>query len=252
MSGPTPLFRLVLALADDQLVLGHRLSEWCGVAPMLEEDLALANIALDHIGQARALYDLAGAIEGAGRDEDQLAYLREEREYRNLLLVEQPKGDFAFTTARQFVYAAFMRPYWAALAASADERLAAIAAKAEKEAAYHLRHAAEWTIRLGDGTDESRRRMIEALDDVWPYVAELFEMDAAERALAEAGVAVDRGTIRPSFDATVDEVLAEAGLERPKGGFARSGGRAGRHGEHMGHLLAELQYLQRTYPGATW
>jgi ring-1,2-phenylacetyl-CoA epoxidase subunit PaaC len=248
----TPLFDYALRLADDALLLGHRLGEWCGRAPTLEEDLALANPGLDLIGQARALYTYAGEVEGRGRDEDRLAYLRQDREYRNLLLVELPNGDFACTIVRQLLYAAFMVPFWERLQASRDETLAAIAAKSLKEARYHLRHAAEWVIRLGDGTEESRRRTEAALDELWPWTGELFEQDAAERALVEAGIAVDRAALKPAWDATVDEVLAQATLARPQDGWMQTGGRRGLHTEHLGYLLAELQHLQRSHPGATW
>jgi ring-1,2-phenylacetyl-CoA epoxidase subunit PaaC len=248
----TPLFEYALRLADDALLLGHRLSEWCGRAPTLEEDMALANIGLDLIGQARSLYAYAGKVEGAGRDEDRLAYLREGREYRNLLLVELPNGDFAQTIVRQLLYAAFMVPFWERLQGSKDQTLAAIAAKSVKEARYHLRHAAEWVIRLGDGTEESRDRTVAALDELWPWTGELFEQDAAEWALVEAGVAVDRAALKPAWDATVDRVLAEATLARPQDGWMQTGGRRGVHTEHLGYILAELQHLQRSHPGAVW
>lgn len=248
----SPLFLATLRLADDALVLGHRLSEWCGHAPVLEEDLALGNLGLDLIGQARSLYTYAGAVEGKGRDEDQLAYLRREGEYRNLLLIEQPNGDFAVTMARQLLFSAFMFPFHQAMTASSDATLAAIAAKAEKEMAYHVRHTGEWLIRLGDGTAESHRRAQAALDELWPYSGELFDVDAAMRSAIDAGFVPDPETIRPQFEATVDHVLAEATLTRPRVGAFQSGGRAGRHSEHMGFLLAELQYMQRTYPNATW
>jgi ring-1,2-phenylacetyl-CoA epoxidase subunit PaaC len=247
-----PTFDYCLRLADDALVLGHRLSEWCGHAPTLEEDIALANLALDYVGQARALYAYATEVENDGRTEDDLAYLREEREYRNLLLCELPKGDFATTIVRQFLFAAFMLPFWEKLTRSKDATLAAIAAKAEKEVAYHLRHAAEWLVRLGDGTEESRARAQDALDELWPYTGEMFEMDEAERALVDAGIAADRRSVRPVWGATLDAVLAEATLARPRDGWMQTGGRRGVHSEHLGHVLAELQYLQRAYPNATW
>jgi ring-1,2-phenylacetyl-CoA epoxidase subunit PaaC len=246
----TPMVALALRRADDALVLGHRLSEWCGYAPMPEEDLALANLALDLIGQARALYALAAGEEAAGHDEDQLAYLRDIRHYRNLLLLEQPNGDFARTIARQFLYAAFIDPWWRETARSTDARLAAIAAKAERESAYHLRHAAEWLIRLGDGTEESHRRAQEAVDVLWPYVGEMFEPE--DPALVAAGVCADPPALRDAWDRRVDEVLREATLDRPRAGWMQTGGRSGRHGEHLGHLLSDLQYLQRSFPGATW
>ncbi len=247
-----PLVRYLLRRADDALILGHRLSEWCGHAPLMEEEMALANMGLDLIGQARALYSYAGEVEGAGHDEDAFAYLRGERDYQNLLLVEQPNGDFARTMVRQFFYSAFIDPYWRALMGSSDTTLSAIAAKAEKESAYHVRHCAEWIIRLGDGTAESHQRAQAAVDELWAFTGELFEVDAAERALIEAGVAVDPEPLRAGFKAKVDAVLAEATLTLPAGTWMQKGGRQGRHSEHLGHLLTELQYLQRTFPGATW
>jgi ring-1,2-phenylacetyl-CoA epoxidase subunit PaaC len=249
----TPLLLYVLRRADDALVLGHRLSEWCGHAPMLEEDLALGNLALDLIGQARLLYTYAAELEGAeGRDEDSYAYLRDAPQYRNLLLVEQPNGDFAQTMLRQLLYSAFADPWWRAMTGSKDATLAAIAAKAEKESAYHLRHAAEWTIRLGDGTEESHRRAQDAVDALWPYAGEMFEADAAERGLIESGVALDPARPRAEWEATISTVLDQATLTRPRGTWMQSGGRSGRHSEHLGHLLAVMQHLQRTHPGATW
>jgi len=248
----TPLFDYTLRLADTALVLGHRLSEWSGHAPILEEDIALANLALDLIGQSRSFYDHAGAIEGKGRDENALAYLRLEPEWKNLLIVEQPNGDFAATILRQFLVAAFLHPYYRGLAASKDETLAAIAAKAEKEMAYHLRHCGEWVIRLGDGTDESHRRIAEALAELWPFTGEMFEVDASERALIDTGIAVDPASVRAEWEQTVDHVFAEATLARPRDGWMQTGGRNGQHTEHLGHLLSELQYMQRAYPGQTW
>lgn len=247
-----PLSAYALRLADDALILGHRLSEWTGKAPLLEEELALANIALDLLGQAQALYALAAAVEGLGRDEDQLAFLRDVRDYRNLLLVELPNGDFAFTIARQFLYAAAMVPVWEGLAASRATDLAAIAARAVREVRYHRRHAAEWLIRLGDGTAESHARATAALDELWPWTGEMFEMDGLERDLAAAGIAVDRAALVPAWEAATAPVLAEAGLARPPDGWMQSGGRRGLHTEHLGHLLSELQHLQRSHPGARW
>ncbi|HZK90587.1 MAG TPA: 1,2-phenylacetyl-CoA epoxidase subunit PaaC [Stellaceae bacterium] len=246
------LFDYVLGLADDALILGHRLSEWCGHAPLLEEELALANIGLDLIGQARRLYDYAGAVEGKGRDADGFAYLRDAPTFCNLLLVEQPNGDFAMTIARQFLYAAYAAPLWRAMANSGDAALARTAAEARHQASYHLRHAGGWLVRLGDGTAESRRRAQRALDALWPYTGEMFETDDMVTALAAANVAADPGMIKPAWDETVDAVLAEATLARPAEGWMQSGGRRGRHSEHLGHILAELQFLQRAYPGATW
>lgn len=247
-----PVFDYTLRLADTSLILGHRLSEWIGHAPLLEEELALGNIALDLIGQARALYAYAGTVEALGRDEDALAYRRDAGEFRNILLVEQPNGDFAHTIVRQFLYSAFAHPFWGGLARSRDTALAAIAAKAEKEAAYHLRHAGEWLIRLGDGTEESHRRAQQALEDLWFYSGEMFETDAVEGALIATAVAIDPGPIRTQWEATVDGVLLEATLRCPVAAWMQSGGRSGRHSEHLGHVLATMQFLQRAYPGATW
>jgi ring-1,2-phenylacetyl-CoA epoxidase subunit PaaC len=246
----SPLMLLALSRADDALILGHRLSEWCGHAPMLEEELALANMGLDLIGQARMLYTLAAEIEGAGHDEDQFAYLRDARAWRNLLLVERPNGDFAHTMARQFLYSAFSDLWWRAMTRSHDARLAAIAAKAEKECAYHLRHSADWLIRLGDGTEESHTRAQAALATVWRYTGEMFE--PADPALVSAGIAVDPSSLRAGWDASVNAVLARATLRRPVEGWMQTGGRAGRHTEELGHLLAELQHLPRGHPGAVW
>jgi ring-1,2-phenylacetyl-CoA epoxidase subunit PaaC len=246
------LFTYVLRLADNALVLGHRLSEWCGRAPVLEEDLALGNMGLDLIGQARSLYTYAGEIEGRGRDEDALAYLRDARDFRNILLVEQPNGDFAVTMVRQLIYAAFAHLYFTALTRSGDSTLAAVAGKSVKELAYHLRHCAEWTIRLGDGTAESHRRAQGAVDELMPYAGEMFEIDDIEAPLIAAGIAVDPAPLKAEFDRTLANVLAEATLVRPASAWSQSGGRSGRHSEHLGHILAELQFLQRAYPGARW
>ena len=246
------LFELLIRLGDDHLVLGHRISEWCGHAPMLEEDLALPNIALDLIGQARSLYSYAGEIEGRGRDEDQIAYVRLERDYQNLLLTERPNGDFAHTIVRQLFFSVFMQAWWREAVKSTDETLAAIAAKAVKEAAYHVRHAAEWTIRLGDGTDESARHMADAVSALWPYTGEMFETDPVTDTLAEAGVAPDPASLKAEWAKGIADIFAEAMLSMPDETWQQSGGRKGRHGEEMGFLLADLQYMQRAYPGMTW
>jgi ring-1,2-phenylacetyl-CoA epoxidase subunit PaaC len=246
----TPLIVQLLGRADDALILGHRLSEWTGHAPMLEEELALANIALDLIGQARALYSHAGTL--TGHTEDQLAYLRDVPAWRNCLLVELPNGDFAVTIARLLLVSAFTDPFWRATTASTDATIAAIAAKAEKETAYHLRHAAEWLIRFGDGTTESHRRAQTAVDDLWPYTGELFATAQTDATLIEAEIFSDPAALRDTWDTTIDTALARATLTRPSDGWMQSGGRAGRHTEHLGHLLADMQYLQRSYPGATW
>jgi ring-1,2-phenylacetyl-CoA epoxidase subunit PaaC len=249
---PSPLHTYTIRLADNALILGHRLSEWCGRGPMLEEDLALANMALDLIGQSRNLYTYAAEIEGKGRTEDDIAYFRDAPDWLNILMVERPRGDFAFTILRQFLYAAFMHPYLEKLTASRDATLAAVAAKSVKEMAYHLRHSAEWVIRLGDGTDDSAAKLREALDDLWPFTGEMFEVDAAEAGLIEAGIAVDPVPLREIWLATIDRVFKEALLTRPRDGWMQTGGRRGEHSEHLGHLLSDLQFMQRTYPGATW
>jgi ring-1,2-phenylacetyl-CoA epoxidase subunit PaaC len=248
----TPLVLYALRRADDALILGHRLSEWCGHAPMLEEDMALANIGLDLLGQARELYSYAADVEGKGNDEDKFAYLRDVRQYRNLLLLEQPNGDFARTMVRQFFYSSFADLYWRAMVKSKDATLAAITAKSEKESAYHVRHSSEWMVRLGDGTAESHRRAQNAIDDLWAYTGEMFEVDDSERALIEAGVAVDPATLHSQWLETVTDIVDEATLSLPKNDWMQQGGRSGRHSEHLGHLLSELQSMQRTFPGATW
>jgi ring-1,2-phenylacetyl-CoA epoxidase subunit PaaC len=248
----TPLVIYALRRADDALILGHRLSEWCGHAPILEEEMALANIGLDLIGQARSLYTYAAEIEACGHDEDKLAYLRDERQYQNLLLVEQPNGDFAKTMMRQLFYSAFADPYWRAMMNCSDATLAAIAAKSEKESAYHLRHASEWIVRLGAGTAESRRRTQAALEELWPFTGEIFETDGSERSLIEAQVAVDPENLRETWTATISAVLAQADLGLPAATWMQKGGRNGRHSEHLGYVLTELQFLQRTHPGTVW
>jgi ring-1,2-phenylacetyl-CoA epoxidase subunit PaaC len=252
LTAETPLVLYALRRADDALILGHRLSEWCGHAPMLEEEMALANIGLDLIGQSRALYGYAGEVEAAGHDEDSYAYLRDPPQYRNLLLAEQPNGDFACTMLRQFFYSAFADPYWRAMTASTDATLAAIAARSEKESAYHLRHCSDWVLRLGDGTAESHRRAQEAVDTLWSFTGEFFFSDAAEAELVADGRIIDAEIIRPIWERTVAELLTQATLVRPASPWMRSGGRSGRHSEHLGHLLAEMQHLPRSFPGAIW
>jgi ring-1,2-phenylacetyl-CoA epoxidase subunit PaaC len=248
----TPLVLYALRRADDALILGHRLSEWCGHAPMLEEDMALANMGLDLLGQARELYSYAAKVEDKGNDEDKFAYLRDVRQYRNLLLLEQPNGDFARTMVRQFFYAAFADLYWRGMMKSADATLAAIAAKSEKESAYHLRHSSEWMVRLGDGTAESHVRAQTAIDDLWAFTGEMFEVDDSERALIDNGIALDAATLHPQWFKAVSDVVGEATLVLPKSDWMQQGGRSGRHGEHLGHLLSELQSMQRTFPGVAW
>jgi ring-1,2-phenylacetyl-CoA epoxidase subunit PaaC len=248
----TPLVLYTLRRADDALILGHRLSEWCGHAPAIEEDMALSNIALDLIGQARELYAYAAEVEGRGNDEDKFAYLRDVRQYRNLLLVEQPNGDFAKTIVRQLFYSAFADPYWRGMMTSNDTTLAAIAAKSEKESAYHLRHASEWLIRLGDGTEGSHARAQAAIDDLWSFTGEMFFVDDGERGLIDRVTAIDAANLKHEWLATVSRVVREATLRLPQNDWMQQGGRSGRHSEHLGHLLSDLQYMQRTFPGVSW
>ncbi len=248
----SPLVLYTLRRADDALILGHRLSECCGRAPTLEEEMALANMALDLLGLARELYSYAAQVEGKDNDEDKLAFLRDERQYRNLLLLEQPNGDFAHTMMRQFFYAVFADLYWRAMTRSSDATLAAIAAKSEKESAYHLRHSSEWIIRLGDGTDESHARSQAAIDDLWAFTGEMFSTDDGERSLVDGGIAIDPAALRPQWLETISDVIGEATLSLPAGDWMQHGGRSGRHSEHLGHLLTELQYMQRSFPGLTW
>ncbi|OWQ91474.1 phenylacetate-CoA oxygenase subunit PaaI [Roseateles aquatilis] len=244
--------RYLLRLGDACLVLSHRLSEWCGHAPILEEDLALGNIALDLLGQARALLTRAGQLDGQALDEDQLAFLREERHYLNPVLMELPRGDFAFTQARNLIVASWLLPLWTRLQDSADAEIAAIAAKAVKEVRYHQQHAAEWVVRLGDGSEESTRRMKDALAQLWPYVNELFASDDVDAAAEASGLGPAWSSLKPAWDAAMDEVLAEARLTRPKDTPHVYAGRLGVHSEHMGHMLATMQSLQRAYPGGVW
>ncbi len=246
------MFDYVLRLADSPLILGQRLSEWCGHAPILEEDLALANVALDLIGQARLLLARAGQLDPQARNEDQLAFLRPESEFRNATLVELPNGDFGVTVMRNLLFTAYQLHLWEALQQSRDPELAAIAAKSIKETRYHVRHAADWTVRLGDGTEESHTRVQSALDQLWPYTAELFAADALDEAAAAAGYGVSGAILEPAWTATVRPVLEEATLRVPERTPFRSHGKHGVHSEHMGHLLAQMQYMQRTYPGLQW
>lgn len=243
----------LVQLADDQLILGHRLSEWCGHAPMLEEDLSMPNMALDLIGQARNIYAHAAELEDEGRDEDKIAYLRIERQYQNLLLVEQPNTDFALTMLRQFYFSAFMKPFWEWVAAnSRDTKLAGYAAKGAKEVSYHIRHSGEWIVRLGDGTQESARRMKAAVEALHPYCEELF-VNTPEMLIAmRENILPDRKLMHDTWQETVAEVFNQALLEIPQVHYPQLGGREGLHGEDFGYLLAELQYMQRTHPGMTW
>jgi ring-1,2-phenylacetyl-CoA epoxidase subunit PaaC len=241
-----------MRLGDDGLILGQRLGEWCGHAPSLEIDLALANFGLDLIGQAQHFLAYAGELQGEGRDADKLAFHRDVLDFTNCLIVEQPNGDFGQTIARQFLFSAWQELLFDALSSSADETLAAVAKKAVKEVAYHARFSGEWVVRLGDGTDESRARMIAGLDWMWRFADELFEMDELDLRLLACGVAVDKAALREAWDARIDAVLAEATLDRPAPRRATVGGRLGRHSEHLGHLLSEMQFLQRAYPDQVW
>ena len=250
ISPSTPLTEYVLGLADDALVLSHRLGEWIASAPQLEEDVALANIGLDLLGQARSLLTYAGELEGAGRDEDDLAYLRDERDFRNLQIVERPNGDFGLTIARQLAFSSYQYELYDRLRTSTDGRLAAVAGKAVKEVAYHRDHAVQWVLRLGDGTEESHRRIQTGLDEIWPYVAEMF--DPSPVVEKRAGVGVDPSALRDPWEIFVAAVLAEATLAIPEPAFHGHGGRRGLHTEAMGYLLAEMQHLHRAHPGATW
>lgn len=252
MNDNTALIEYALRLGDDSLILGQRLSEWCGHGPMLEVDLALSNIALDLFGQAILFLGLAGEAEGRGRDADALAFRRDALDFRNCLLVEQPNSDFAQTIARQFLFSTWQELLLQQLRASNDARLAAIAAKAVKEVAYHARFASEWMLRLGAGTDESHRRLADGLGWMWRFVDELFTPDAITDALAAAGTGVDPASLRPAWNARVGQVLSAAGFEMPPPHRPVLGGRSGHHSEHLGHILGEMQFLQRAYPGAVW
>lgn len=253
MASPAQFFEFLCRMGDNTLVLGHRISEWCGHAPVLEEDIALANTALDLIGQTQMWLGLAGDVEGDGRSADDLAMLRDAWDFRNVLLAEQPNGDFGQTMMRQFLFDSFHVLQLEALSESSDARVAGIAAKAVKEAHYHVERSAETVIGLGDGTSESHRRMQAALDLLWPYVGEMFETDGVDLALAEDGIAPAPSSLRGAYDVSIGGALSAATLRIPEVGFAHSGGKTGfRHSEHLGHLLTQMQWLQRAYPGATW
>lgn len=246
------LFQWLLRLGDDSLILGHRLSEWCGHGPILEEDIAMTNISLDLIGQATTLLAYAGKVEDKGRDEDALAFLRYERDYRNNLLVEQPNGDFGMTILRQFLFDAYRMPFFEALQESTDAQVAAIAEKSLKETKYHFRHSAEWVIRLGDGTQESHERIQQSLNVLWRYTSDLFVSDAIQEEMEAQGVSPKMADIKATWEKSVHHVLAEATLEIPGNKWEQKGGREGKHTEHLGYLLAEMQYMQRAYPNMEW
>lgn len=242
----------LLRMADSSLILGHRLSEWCGHGPILEQDIAMSNLALDLIGQARNWYQLAAQQLGRGQSEDDLAYLRDAGQYRNLLLVEQPNGDFAQTILRQFFFDAYHCPYLQALTESTDENVANIAVKSLKEATYHLKWSSEWVIRLGDGTEESRRRMQTALNELWEFTGELTTPNKQDELLAVLSLAPDLNDIRPLWQQRIEAILTEATLEVPTRQWMQKGGKEGLHTEHLGYLLAEMQFLQRAYPNCAW
>jgi ring-1,2-phenylacetyl-CoA epoxidase subunit PaaC len=248
----TRLFEYLLRLGDNCLILSQRLSEWCGHGPVLEEDIALTNVALDLLGHARFWLSYAGEVEGAGRDEDALAFLRDAGDFRNVLLVEQPNGDYAMTTARQFFFDSWHLHLLKALQQSTDSHIAAIAQKALKEVTYHLERSTDWMVRLGDGTPESHQRMQSAIDDLWIYTGELFEMDDVDAEMLQSGVGVDLETLRPQWMEHVEQTFAEATLQIPAGKWMQRGGKRGVHTEKLGYLLAEMQFLQRAYPGAQW
>jgi ring-1,2-phenylacetyl-CoA epoxidase subunit PaaC len=248
----TPEAQYLLRIGDTCLILGQRLGEWCGHAPVLEEDIAMANIALDLIGQARAVLTLAGQVDGQGHDEDQLAFLRNERDYLNLTLVELPRGDFAFSVLRNTMVATWLKLLWQQLASSSNSELAAIAGKAVKEARYHQQHSGDWVVRLGDGTPESSRRMNTALGDLWRYVPEMFDTDAIDHAAHEAGLGPLWSGLQAQWQQEMGLILGEAGQQVPADSAFRSHGKRGQHSEHMGYILTDMQYLQRAFPGGVW
>ncbi len=252
MTSKEALFNYTLGLGDNALILGQRLSEWCGHGPVLEQDMAVTNIALDLMGQTRSLFQYAAIVEGKGRSEDDLAFLRDVWAFRNLLLLEQPNGDFAATVCRQFLFDAYNFYFHRELKNSKDEQLAAIAEKSLKEITYHLRWSSEWVIRLGDGTELSHGKIQKALNGMWMYTGERFVNDETDKLLIKEGIAVDLEKIKPLWDAKVQAVLSEATLVKPEDAWMQSGGKQGRHTEHLGFLLAEMQYLQRAYPGQVW
>jgi ring-1,2-phenylacetyl-CoA epoxidase subunit PaaC len=245
-------FEYLLRLGDSSLIIGHRLSEWCGHGPILEEDIALINIALDFVGNATSILAYAGQVEGKGRDEDALAYMRDERGYRNLLITEQPNGDYANTIARQFLFDTYMYFLYEELKNSKDETIAAIAVKSHKEITYHLRHTTEWMYRLGDGTAESHERIQNGLNDLWMFTSEMFDMDEVDAILIKEGIVPDLNIVKAAWEKRVKEVIAEATLTIPTTLFKQKGSKEGKHSEHLGFLLAEMQYVHRSFPNAKW
>ncbi len=245
-------FEYLLRLGDSSLIIGHRLSEWCGHGPILEEDIALINIALDFVGNATSILAYAAQVEGKERTEDDLAYMRNERDYRNLLLTEQPNGDYATTIARQFLYDVYTFFLYEELKKSKDDTIAAIATKSHKEITYHLRHTTEWMYRLGDGTEESHQRLQNALNDLWMFTGDLFDMDEVDALLIKEGIAPDLEKIKEAWEKHVKEVIIEATLQMPATTIKQTGSREGRHTEHLGYLIAEMQYIPRSYPNTKW
>jgi ring-1,2-phenylacetyl-CoA epoxidase subunit PaaC len=246
-------YQYLLRMGDNALILGHRLSEWCGHGPILEQDIAMTNIALDQVGQARSFLQYAAQLEGNGRTEDDLAYKRDVMEYRNVLLVEQPNEDFAYTIVRQFLFDAFNFLLHKSLVHSKDEHLKAIAGKSLKEITYHLRYSSEWMIRLGDGTAESHQKIQTALDDLFIYTGELLTPDAVDQVIFEAGIGSDLAALQAAYQAKIDEILQQATLQKPEVKYMQSGGKDGRmHTEYLGYILAELQFVQRAYPNMEW
>ncbi len=246
------LFNYCLRLGDNSLILGQRITEWCSHAPILEEDIALANLALDLIGQAREFLTYAGEIEKKGRAEDDLAFLRDANEFRNALLVEQPNGDFAHTIVRQYLFSVFNYHLLTELGKGKDSTLAAIAVKSLKECTYHVRHSGEWILRMGDGTEESKRRLFNAFEDLWMYSAELFDTDESDDLLVKKGIAVDMKTIHPLWLETIKAHLDKISFPLPSNHYLVQGIKKGKHSEHLGHILAEMQFLPRAYPGTKW
>lgn len=241
-----------IALGDDALINGQRLSEWCSFGPTLEEDLALSNIALDYLGRAQMFYDLAAKSENKGRSADDIAFLRDSRDYRNIQINELPRGDFAFTTVKQLMLDYFYMAFLGQLQNSNNADLAAIASKAIKESQYHLRRDQDWIVRLGDGTEESRRRCQDALDELWGFAGELFVATASEQSLIDAGIAVDVQALRADWEQQMQAICSEATLTIPDDSWVATGGRDGIHTDHLGFMLTQLQYLQRAYPGVEW
>lgn len=252
MNTKEALYNYCLRLGDNNLILGQRLAEWCSKGPILEEDLAMTNISLDLFGQAENIFDYAAELEGKGRSADDIAYHRDERGYFNNLLVEQPNGDFAFTMVRQFLFSVFEKHLYESLCSSKDEKLSGLAAKAHKEVKYHLRHSSEWVIRFGKGTEESHQRTQYALNELWRFTEDLFLMNEIDKKLIQEGISANLDDIYPKWKNTVDEIIRETELKVPENTFMITGGINGTHSEHLGHILCEMQYLQRAYPQAKW